>query len=91
MSGEGWILVLAGLFVLWLAFKLFVWALRGALHLLALASDQGFIGLAVYIACWVFFFPVMLAIAIIVGVVARSAEKDDERARQEQYRLEYHD
>ena len=44
-------------------------AVVGALVLCYFASEQGFIGLAAYVACWVFLFPVMLVISIIIGFV----------------------
>lgn len=55
--------VLIGLFLLVAAFI-------GAVALFALAAEQGFIGMAAYVACWVFFFPVMLGICIIFGLIA---------------------
>lgn len=71
------LLVVAGLLAVWLAvwlaIKLFRWALAGALYLLAFAGEQGFIGLAAYIACWVFLFPAMLVISIIIGIVIGAA------------------
>ncbi len=42
-------------------------AFSGAVFLFAFAAEQGFVGIAAYIACWVFLFPVMLVICIIVG------------------------
>ena len=71
---EPWVVILsviAGLVALWLIFVLGRAAIVGALFLLAFAGEQGFIGLAVYIAAWVFMFPVMLVISIIVGLVMR--------------------
>ena len=65
---ETWLIILlvAGAAIaLWLCWA----AVVGAIFLFAFASEQGFIGLAVYIACWVFFFPVMLIICIIVGII----------------------
>ena len=43
-----------------LAFLVF---LRGALELLILAAEQGFIGLAAFVACWVFMVPAMTGLA----------------------------
>ncbi len=40
----------------------------GAVALLKWAGESGFIGVAVYFACWVFLFPLMLAGCIIAGV-----------------------
>ena len=41
----------------------------GFMFLLTFASEQGFVGLAVLVACWVFMFPVMLVISGIIGFV----------------------
>lgn len=59
-------LVVAVLVGLWLIFAAFT----GAVAILGFASEQGFIGVTVYILLWVFLFPVMLIISIIVGIVA---------------------
>lgn len=44
------------------------------------ASEQGFIGVAVYLACWVFMFPVMVSIclggAVFMWLVEREAERE---------------
>lgn len=64
---ETWLIILlivGGLVGLYLCFAAFI----GAVYLLGFASEQGFIGLACYVACWVFLFPVMLVICIIVGI-----------------------
>ena len=45
-----------------------VLAFWGAIVILAFAAEQGFVGLAAYVACWVLFFPVMLIVSIVVGV-----------------------
>ena len=62
------LLVLGGLIVLWILIQLLCLAFVGAIQLLAFAAEQGFVGVSVYIACWVFFFPVMLVICIIIGL-----------------------
>lgn len=48
-------------------FGMFKNPLRVAAILFLLASEQGFIGIAVYFACWVFMFPVMVVICIGAG------------------------
>ena len=69
---EPWVvillLVVAGLGALWLIIMLGMAAFTGAVLLLAFASEQGFVGLAAYIALWVFLFPVMLVVCIIIGL-----------------------
>ncbi len=63
---ETWVIVVIGLVV---GGGLLIAAFIGAVALFGFAGEQGFIGLAVYVACWVFFFPVMLVISIIVGII----------------------
>ena len=71
MSGSEIILLSGGIVLalsaLWIGFCLLRMALIGAVVLFAFASEQGFVGIAVYIACWVFMFPVMLVICIVLG------------------------
>lgn len=40
------------------------------------AAKQGFIGVAVYIACWVFMFPVMIGICVVLGVMGSWGERE---------------
>jgi hypothetical protein len=87
-STEGiWIvlLVVAGLFVLavvvGLAIRLLWWAFLGGGLILALALEQGFLGLAAYVACWVLLFPVMLTISIIVGFLATLVDDREQKRR----------
>ena len=81
---ESWVIILlvmlpvAGV-ALWLIFVFGRAAIVGAVFFLDLASDQGFIGLAAYLAVWVFMFPVMLVICIIVGFGKRQEQKELER------------
>ena len=67
------LLVLLVLLVLAIAIVLFKYLVVGAGSLFRWASEQGFIGVAVYFACWIFLFPFMLAACVIVGaMVSRS-------------------
>lgn len=69
---ETWLVVLVivlTLVALGIGIGLLLCALNGAAFLFFLASTQGFVGLAAYVACWVFIFPVMLVICIIVGFI----------------------
>lgn len=65
-----WIVVIVAVIAL-----LFIalWSLgsliAGAAILLGWASSQGFIGVAVYFALWIFAFPFMLIVSIIIGLV----------------------
>ena len=47
------------------------------------AAEQGFIGIAVYIACWVFMFPVMVGICVVLGVMGWSIEKKAQKEQSE--------
>jgi hypothetical protein len=40
----------------------------GAIDLFAFAGQQGFVGLAAYVACWVFLAPVTATIAVLLGL-----------------------
>ena len=57
--------VVVGLGVLALLFYFFLRMLAIAALLFAWASDQGFVGIAAYVACWVFLFPIMVAVCLI--------------------------
>jgi len=59
--------------VIWLiglAFGLFGITAIGAVILFDFATEQGFVGLAVYFACWFFMLPLMLIVCVIVGLLA---------------------
>ena len=64
---ENLIYIAAGLLLLFLGLYLIKYLFIGAVYLFAWAGDQGFIGFAVYFACWVFLFPLMLVVSIIAG------------------------
>jgi hypothetical protein len=66
------------LLLLGLAFALLVAGVKGALRtigygfagaiqIFSFAAEQGFLGIAAYVACWVFMAPVMLVASVIVG------------------------
>lgn len=42
----------------------------GAIALFAFAAEQGFVGLAAYVACWVFLVPIMASVCIITGLIS---------------------
>lgn len=64
------ILIAIGILALVLAVILLKLAFNGAVILLAWANESGFVGVAAYVACWVFLFPIMLTGCIISGVVS---------------------
>jgi hypothetical protein len=39
----------------------------GVINLFVFAINQGFIGLAVFLACWFFMWPVMLVVSLLFG------------------------
>lgn len=63
-----------------LAFGALGFTFTGAAVLGVAAAEQGFIGLAVYAAAWVFMFPLMLVVSLVLGFVM-SERGDDEQAR----------
>src|SRR6056297_2453184 len=72
-------LLLAGLFALLLAIWLLMLAFAGAIVMLSLAAAQGFVGLVAFVAAWVFLFPIMLVIAIVLGFVASLGERSEKK------------
>jgi hypothetical protein len=52
----------------------------GALRLLSFASEQGFIGIAAYAACWFFMSPVILTASVLVGWIKHRAEQAEDAA-----------
>jgi hypothetical protein len=64
------ILIIVGILTLLIAIILLKFLFVGAVTLLNWASEQGFVGVAVYIACWVFLLPVMVAACIISGALS---------------------
>lgn len=64
--------IIVGLFLIVIAFRIAIFlikaAISGAVVIFAYASEQGFIGIAVCLACFVFMFPILIIISIIIGV-----------------------
>ena len=67
MENVYWIIggIVCLVIVLWLIWFLFV----GAIAIFGYAGNSGFVGVAVYFACWFFMFPLMIVCSIIVGLV----------------------
>jgi len=66
------IIVVLGLSVLAVALLVLMYGFHGALLQFAWASEFGFIGVVVFLAAWVFMFPVMAIWAVIWGWSERS-------------------
>ncbi len=64
---ETLILVILGIVALVVTIFLIKYLFIGTLFLFGWSSEQGFIGVAVYFACWIMLFPFMLAACIISG------------------------
>ena len=58
------------LLILWLAVALFGRAVGVAIALFGWAAQQGFVGASIYFACWVFMFPVMIAVCLVGAVLS---------------------
>jgi hypothetical protein len=54
---------------------------RGAWFLFVCAAQQGFVGVAVYVACWIFLFPLMSTVSILLGGFMLWLERAEKRAR----------
>ena len=83
MEMEDWaaisLVAAVGLVAICLIIGLCAAGLGGALRLFVVASEQGFVGVAAYIALWAFLFPVMLVISIILGLLLMYIAWDDYR------------
>lgn len=62
-----------------LAIYLSVLMARGVAALWELAITQGFLGFAAFLACWVFMFPVMVVVSVLVGIANRRPSPDERR------------
>lgn len=63
--------IFVGLIALWIGYIILGTAFFGALGLFAVASEQKFVGIAVYVACWVFLFPAMVIASMGFGIYCR--------------------
>ena len=63
------LLIALGFFALSIVICLLILLVFGAIGLFAWAGEAGFVGLAVYFACWFFMFPLMIVASIIFGAV----------------------
>ena len=71
------IIILLGLLALVIGLFLLAFLVVGAIALFAWAAQSGFIGIAVYFACWVFLFPIMLIGSIIWGIIGLVVLRED--------------
>jgi len=68
------IVLVIGIFLgLWLLMYALVLLLDGAMRLFVYAGEQGFVGLAAYIALWVIALPVMIVVCILIGLIRKMA------------------
>ena len=63
------IAVVVGLCVLAIGAYLIECLFEGADFILKCASELGFIGVIAYWLAWIFFFPIMLAVSVICGLL----------------------
>lgn len=71
---ESLITIFLGLLALVIGWYLLTFLVIGAIAIFAWAAESGFIGVAVYFACWVFLFPIMLIGSIIMGIIIKIAD-----------------
>jgi len=69
----GGLAIIAMLIALRLALWVITVVATGAGVLFGYAGEQGFVGVAAFIACWVFMFTVMVVLAAIIGLVNQPA------------------
>ena len=76
MEGLGIILLLGGAIIaLLLALAVLMYGFTGAMLQFAWASEFGFIGVVVFLAAWVFMFPIMAIWAVLWGWAASREDK----------------
>ena len=68
--------IVVTILLLILAIKLLAKFIQGAGIVFSFASEQGFIGLAICLACFVFMFPVMVIISVIIALWGGGAEPE---------------
>ena len=49
--------------------------LRVAVNLFAFAAEQGFVGIAIYIAAWIVAAPIMAIICVVLGIIGWEIDK----------------
>jgi len=62
-------LIFGGLIALTIGLSLLAALIVGSVFLFDFASEQGFVGIAAYVACWVFMFPAMPIACAITGAI----------------------
>lgn len=75
-----------GALALWLGFKLARVLWLGIVATFGHAASFGIVGLAIYVALWVFLAPLMLVYCLVAGVFARDLIKTVEKAERAQAR-----
>ena len=63
------IIVIVVLLLIGLAISILIFGFLGALAQFAWAAESGFIGVIIFVAAWVFLFPVMAIWAVIWGFI----------------------
>jgi hypothetical protein len=66
---ENLLIIALGIVALIIAICFIILLFIGAVGLFAWASEQGFVGLAVYFALWIFLSPVMIIGSIVFGAI----------------------
>lgn len=84
---ENWIFVgivaIAAIAAAWLAFVILRAVYAGALFFFYWAQALGFVGIAVFVACWVLMLPVTLIACAVVGFGALWMVKEQDRVERE--------
>lgn len=85
MNGLGLVvLIVFGIIGLWLAWHVLKAGLAGVAFLFSMALAQGFLGIAAFIALWIFLFPVMVVISVVVGLLFGLGFEATEQAGKEE-------
>lgn len=75
----GIIFICVALPLIWFVIKLIPHFIYVAANIFEFAAKQGFIGIAVFIACWVFMLPVMIIICAIGAIFSLVGQREEEK------------
>jgi hypothetical protein len=68
MTDDQYIIIAAIAVILLLGWYVIGWALAGAINLLSIATQHGFLGFSIFVILWVIALPIMLIISTILGI-----------------------
>ena len=68
MTDDQYIIIAAIAVILLVAWYVIGWALAGAISILGIATQHGFLGFSIFVLLWVIAAPIMIIISTILGI-----------------------